>query len=56
MIGDPVTVKGTEAQAEERQRLDRLEHELGRVRQGQRAAVRAGVLPERLAGERGDRP
>ncbi len=35
MMGDPITVKGTEVEAEERQRLDRLEHELGRVQEGQ---------------------
>ena len=47
LIGDPITVKGTEAQAAERQRLDRLEHELGRVRQGQRPPVRASGRPGR---------
>ena len=36
--------QGHRAQAAERQRLDRLEHELGRVRQGQRPAVRARQL------------
>ena len=37
--------QGHRAQAPERQRLDRLEHELGRVRQGQRPAVRPGRRP-----------
>ena len=42
-VGDPVTVKNTGTRAEVGQRLDRLGRELGRLRQGQRAA--GGVSP-----------
>jgi hypothetical protein len=37
-VGDLVTFKGTEVKLEPGQRLDRLRHELERVRQGQCAA------------------
>ncbi len=49
-VGDPIIVKGTEVGARERQRMDRLEHGLGRIRQGLGAA--GAACSRRCAGRR----